>query len=63
MQLAKNLSFDSDSIYLRKLKEIPFAPQLQRELSNEKFLTLYINTIYFGAGADGIGALPTMYYG
>ncbi|MFT4887502.1 MAG: penicillin-binding protein 1A [Pseudohongiellaceae bacterium] len=63
MQLAKNLSFDSDSIYLRKLKEIPFALQIQRELSKEEVLTLYLNTIYFGAGADGIGAAAYVYYG
>lgn len=63
MQLAKNLSFDSDSIYLRKLKEIPFALQIQRELSKEEILTLYLNTIYFGAGADGIGAAAYVYYG
>lgn len=63
MQLAKNLSFDSDNIYLRKFKEIPFALQIQRELSKEEVLTLYLNTIYFGAGADGIGAAAYVYYG
>lgn len=63
MQLANNLSFDSDNVYLRKFKEIPFALQIQRELSKEEVLTLYLNTIYFGAGADGIGAAAYVYYG
>ena len=63
MQLANNLSFDSDNVYLRKFKEIPFALQIQRELSKEEILTLYLNTIYFGAGADGIGAAAFVYYG
>ena len=63
MQLANNLSFDSDNVYLRKFKEIPFALQIQRELSEEEILTLYLNTIYFGAGADGIGAAAFVYYG
>ena len=62
MQLANNLSFDSDNVYLRKFK-IPFALQIQRELSKEEILTLYLNTIYFGAGADGIGAAAFVYYG
>ena len=62
MQLANNLSFDSDNVYLRT-KEIPFALQIQRELSKEEILTLYLNTIYFGAGADGIGAAVSVYYG
>ena len=63
MQLANNLSFDRDNTYLRKFKEIPFALQIQRELSKEEILTLYLNTIYFGAGADGIGAAAFVYYG
>ena len=37
--------------------------QIQRELSKEEILTLYLNTIYFGAGADGIGAAAFVYYG
>ena len=63
MQLANNLSFDSDTVYMRKFKEIPFALQIQRELSKEEILTLYLNTIYFGSGADGIGAAAAVYYG
>ncbi len=63
MQLANNLSFDSDNVYIRKFKEIPFALQIQRELTKEEILTLYLNTIYFGAGADGIGAAASVYYG
>ena len=63
MQLANNLSFDSDNVYLRKFKEIPFALQIQRELTKQEILTLYLNTIYFGAGADGIGAASFVYYG
>lgn len=63
MQLAKKLTFDSDNVYLRKLKEIPFALQIQQELSKGEVLTLYLNTAYFGAGADGIGAAAFVYYG
>ena len=63
MQLANNLSFDSDNVYIRKFKEIPFALQIQRELTREEILTLYLNTIYFGSGADGIGAAASIYYG
>ena len=63
MQLAKYHSFERDNVYLRKLKEIPFALQVERELSKEEILTLYLNTVYFGAGADGIGAAAFVYYG
>lgn len=63
MTLAKNLSFDSDNVYARKFKEIVFALQIQQELTKEEILNLYLNTIYFGAGADGIGAAAYIYYG
>lgn len=63
MQLAKNISFDNDNVYLRKFKEIYFALQMNQELSKEEILTLFLNTIYFGAGANGIGAAAFVYYG
>ena len=63
MQLANNISFDSDTVYARKLKEIPFALRIQRELSKEEIITLYLNLIYFGSGADGINAAAVAYYG
>ncbi|MGI9250834.1 MAG: penicillin-binding protein 1A [Pseudohongiellaceae bacterium] len=63
MQLANNLSFDSDNVYLRKFKEIPFAIQIHQELEREEILELYLNLIYFGAGAEGIGAAAFVYYG
>lgn len=63
MQLANNISFDSDNVYARKLKEIPFALRIQQELSKEEILELYLNLIYFGQGADGISAAAYVYYG
>ncbi len=63
MQLANNISFDNDNVYLRKFKEIPFALQIQQELTKEEILTLYLNLVYFGAGADGVGAASFIYYG
>ena len=63
MQLTNQLSFDSDNVYLRKIKSIPFALQIESELTKEEVLMLYLNTAYFGAGADGIGAAAYVYYG
>jgi len=62
MQLANNISFDNDNVYARKLKEIPFALRIQQELSKEEILTLYLNLVYFGQGADGISAAAAVYY-
>lgn len=63
MQLANNISFDSDNVYARKLKEIPFALRIQQELTREEILELYLNLVYFGGGADGINAAAQAYYG
>lgn len=63
MQLANNISFDSDSVYARKLKEIPFALRLQQELTKEEILTLYLNLVFFGQGAEGISSAAAVYYG
>jgi len=63
MQLTKLISFDNDNVYRRKLKEIPFALQIQRELTKEEVLTLYLNLIFFGQGAEGISAASFIYYG
>lgn len=63
MQLTNQLSFDNDNVYLRKIKSIPFALQIESELTKEEVLMLYLNTAYFGAGADGIGAAAYVYYG
>ncbi|MGM0631719.1 MAG: penicillin-binding protein 1A [Pseudomonadota bacterium] len=62
MQLANNISFDSDNVYARKLKEIPFALRIQQELSREEILELYLNLVYFGGGAEGIAAAAQAYY-
>ena len=62
MQLANNISFDSDNVYARKLKEIPFALRLQQELSKAEILELYLNLVFFGQGAEGIGAAAAVYY-
>ena len=63
MQLANNISFENDNVYLRKFKEIPFALRIQQELTKEEILTLYLNLVYFGAGAEGIDAASFVYYG
>ena len=53
MQLVKNISGDTQIRFLRKFKEMLLALKIERELSKEEILTLYLNTIYFGAAAGG----------
>ncbi len=63
MQLVKNISGASEVRLLRKFKEILLALKIERELSKEKILTLYLNFIPFGKHAFGIQAAAHTYYG
>ncbi|THV27702.1 transglycosylase domain-containing protein [Glycomyces paridis] len=47
----------------RKVKEMGYALALEEEMSKEEILTNYLNTVYFGNGAYGIGAAAQVYFG
>ena len=63
MQLVKNISGDVEVRFLRKFKEMLLAVKIERELSKEQILTLYLNIIPFGKHAFGIQAAANTYYG
>ncbi|MGH8561390.1 MAG: penicillin-binding protein 1A, partial [Nevskiales bacterium] len=63
MQLARNFFLGSERTYTRKLKEILLATKIEREFSKEKILELYLNKIYLGNHAYGVGAAAQIYYG
>ncbi len=61
-QLAKNLFLTHDKTYKRKIKEVAYALWLDYHLTKEQILNLYLNRVYFGAGAYGISAASERYY-
>ncbi len=63
MQVARNFFLSSEKTYLRKLSEIFLALKIERELSKEEILELYLNKIYLGNRAYGIAAAAQTYYG
>ena len=63
MQLVKNISGDTEVRFLRKFKEMLLALKIERELSKEEILTLYLNIIPFGKHSFGIQAAAKTYYG
>ena len=62
-QLAKNLFLTSERTWARKLQEMILALWLERRLSKEEILARYLNTVYLGAGAYGVGAASQRYFG
>jgi penicillin-binding protein 1A len=63
MQVARNFFLSSEKTYLRKLNEIFLALKIERELSKDEILELYMNKIYLGQRAYGIAAAAQIYYG
>ncbi|WP_236561136.1 transglycosylase domain-containing protein [Pontibacillus sp. HMF3514] len=53
-QLSKNLFLTNDKTWTRKFKEIMAALYLEQEVSKERILQYYLNTIYFGNGIYGV---------
>lgn len=63
MQVARNFFLSREKTFLRKLNEIFLALKIERELSKEDILELYLNKIYFGHRAYGVAAAAQVYYG
>jgi penicillin-binding protein 1A len=62
-QLAKNLFLTQERTLFRKLQELVLALWLERKFSKTEILELYLNRVYFGAGAYGIEAAAQRYFG
>lgn len=61
-QLAKNLFLSPERTLERKIQEALLALWLEVTLTKEEILSAYLNRVYFGAGAYGIGAAANIYF-
>jgi penicillin-binding protein 2A len=62
-QLARNLYLSRDRNMLRKLNEASIAVALEKHLTKQDILQLYLNQIYMGHGQYGIKAAAEYYFG
>jgi penicillin-binding protein 1A len=62
-QLAKNLFLTQERTIHRKLQEAMLAVWLERKFTKTQILELYLNRVYFGAGAYGIEQAAQHYFG
>jgi penicillin-binding protein 1A len=62
-QLAKNLFLTQERTASRKAQEAILALWLERNYSKDQLLELYLNRVYFGAGAYGVEAAAQRYFG
>ena len=61
-QLAKNLFLTPERTIERKLQEVVLAVWLETKYTKDEILQLYLNRVYFGAGAIGIEKAARAYY-
>ncbi|WP_447911093.1 PBP1A family penicillin-binding protein [Brevundimonas bullata] len=61
-QLAKNLFLTPDQNLKRKVQELMLAVWLELKFTKKEILALYLNRVYFGAGAYGIEAASQRYF-
>src|SRR5690606_321562 len=62
-QLAKNLFLKPDRTIERKVQEVLLAFWLEHEHTKDQILEMYLNRVYFGAGAYGVEAASRRYFG
>lgn len=62
-QLAKNLFLTPERTFGRKVQELILAVWLETKFSKAEIMELYLNRVYFGAGATGVDAASRRYFG
>ncbi len=62
-QVARNFFLSREKTILRKIKEVFLAWHIEKELSKDEILALYLNKIPLGYRAFGVGAAAQVYYG
>ncbi len=63
MQVARNFFLEREKTYIRKLNEILLAVKIESSLDKDQILELYLNKIFLGHRAYGVGSAAQVYYG
>lgn len=61
-QLAKTIFLTRERTFDRKFKELLLTMNIEKRYSKDEILQLYLNQIYFGAGAYGVEAASRLYF-
>jgi penicillin-binding protein 1A len=63
MQVARNFLLTREKTISRKVREIFLALRIENQMSKQEILTLYLNAIFLGQRAYGVGAAAEVYFG
>lgn len=61
-QLARILFLSNEKTFNRKIKEIIIASRIEKTISKDQILEMYLNNVYLGSGAYGIAGASTIYF-
>ena len=61
-QVAKNFLLTNERTYTRKIREAILAMRMERAMSKDRLLELYLNQIYMGQRAYGVAAAGLIYF-
>lgn len=63
MQISKNLLTSDDRTMKRKIKDMYYATQMDKFMTKDEILCTYLNNVYFGKSAYGVGKAAKVYFG
>lgn len=63
MQLARNFFLSNEQTYSRKFNEMLIALEIERQMTKDEILEVYMNQIFLGANAHGFGEAAQTYFG
>jgi len=61
-QLARVLFLSNEKTFDRKLKELFIAARIEKTISKDKILEMYMNNVYLGSGAYGVEGAAQIYF-
>ena len=61
-QLARILFLSNERTMTRKIKELEVATRIEKTISKDKILEMYLNNVYLGAGAYGVAGASKIYF-
>ncbi|HCB11134.1 MAG TPA: penicillin-binding protein [Cyanobacteria bacterium UBA11991] len=61
-QLARILFLSNERTFTRKIKELEVATRIEKTISKDTILEMYLNNVYLGSGAYGVAAASKIYF-
>ena len=61
-QLARILFLSNERTFDRKIRELVVAARIEKSISKDKILEMYVNNVYLGSGAYGVEAAAQTYF-